>query len=261
MKRNPALSYIKKGTKSTKTGKDEACGQIPSHPAGKRPDGGNSGATPSPLKSSLRVLRVLREALPSSFIPHPSSFSSAFSLIELLVVIVIFSIMAVLAVPAFNSVRGAGEVTRGGQVLADQIALARQEAAAKNRDIEVRIVEVGGSDPGYRGVQLWMRGETATNQVGRIETMPDRVLISSNPTLSPLLNASTTVSGNANFGSLGNRPYKGFRIRAGGTLDSQITTSNNFLTIQSANVSNSLPANFFAVRVNPVTGRVTTHRP
>jgi uncharacterized protein (TIGR02596 family) len=177
------------------------------------------------------------------------------------VVIAIFAILAVLTMPAFNSIRGAGDVTRGGQVLADQIALARQEASAKNRDIEVRIAEVGGSDPGYRAVQLWLRGETATNPIGRIEQLPTRVLISSNAALSPLLSASTTVNGTATFGGLGSLPYKGFRIRAGGTLDSQISTSNNFLTVHSANDTNVPPDNFFAVRVNPVTGRITTLRP
>ena len=195
---------------------------------------------------------------PSSLNLAAPLFPGAFSLIELLVVVAIFSIMVALVIPAFTQVRAAGVLTRGGQVLADQIALARQEASTTNRDIEVRIVDVGGV---YRAVQLWIRGEPATRPIGRIEQLPDGVVFSSNTSLSPLLGASPIVSGTAVFGALGSCPYKGFRIRADGTLDAGVTLSNNFLTVQSANDVTVPPNNYFTVRVNPVTSQVTIHRP
>ena len=198
---------------------------------------------------------------PSSLNLAAPLFPGAFSLIELLVVVAIFSIMVALVIPAFTQVRAAGVLTRGGQVLADQIALARQEASTTNRDIEVRIVDVGGV---YRAVQLWIRGEPATRPIGRIEQLPDGVVFSSNTSLSPLLDpapASPIVSGTAVFGALGSRPYKGFRIRANGALDAAVNLSNNFLTVQSANEVTVPPSNYFTVRVNPVTSQVTIHRP
>ena len=198
---------------------------------------------------------------PSSLNLAAPLFPGAFSLIELLVVVAIFSIMVALVIPAFTQVRAAGVLTRGGQVLADQIALARQEASTTNRDMEVRIVDVGGV---YRAVQLWIRGEPATRPIGRIEQLPDGVVFSSNTSLSPLLDpapASPIVSGTAVFGALGSRPYKGFRIRANGALDAAVNLSNNFLTVQSANEVTVPPSNYFTVRVNPVTSQVTIHRP
>jgi uncharacterized protein (TIGR02596 family) len=200
---------------------------------------------------------------PSSLNLAPPVFPGAFSLIELLVVVAIFSIMVALVIPAFTQVRAAGVLTRGGQVLADQIALARQEASTKNRDIEVRIVDVTGGSPNpvYRAVQLWMRGEPATRPLGRIEQLPDGVVVSSDTSLSPLLGASPIVGGTAVFGALGSCPYQGFRIRADGTLDAGVTLSNNFLTVQSANDVTVPPSNYFTVRVNPVTSQVTIHRP
>jgi len=184
----------------------------------------------------------------------------AFSLIELLVVITIFAIMATLTLPAISSINKSGGITRGGQILGDQIVLARQEAANKNRDVEVRIINMtNGLDVGYAGVQLWIADEAGNMTAsGRMNRMPEGVLVSSDSALSPLI---TNISGTTNFAALGSRSYGGFRIRSSGKPDSSITTNNNFLTVQSARDSNGLGDNFYAVRINPITGRLTIHRP
>jgi uncharacterized protein (TIGR02596 family) len=192
-----------------------------------------------------------------------SSLSSAFSLIELLVVIAIFALMATLTLPAISSINQAGGINRAGQILGDQIILARQEATSKNRDVEVRIIDV--SDPmwpGYRAIQLWLVDESGTPQgpLGKIQKLPEAIVIASN-SLSPLLTADTNVSGTTNFGGLGSRPYNGFRVRASGSLPSAVTANNNFLTVQLAKDTDIPPKNYYTVRVNPVTGRVTIHRP
>ncbi len=194
----------------------------------------------------------------------PASSAPAFSLIELLVVIAIMGILAAAALPAISSITQAGGVARGGQILGDLIILARQEAAAKNRDIEVRIIDVADPLwPGYRAVQLWLVDESGANPspLGKIQKLPEAIVIASNDALSPLLIADTTVSGTTNFGGLGSRPFNGFRVRASGSLPSAITSSNNFLTVQLARDTGVPPANYYTVRVNPVTGRVTIHRP
>lgn len=193
----------------------------------------------------------------------PSTPVSAFSLIELLVVIAIIAIMAALTLPAISNISQAAGISRGGQILGDQIILARQQAAAKNRNVEVRIIDVADAiDPGYRALQLWLVDESGTNKspIGKVFKLPDGVVIASN-SLSPLLNADTNITGTTNFGALGNRPYKGFRIRANGALPSTVVTNNNFLTVQLARDTDTPPHNYYTIRVNPVTGRVTIHRP
>lgn len=181
-------------------------------------------------------------------------------------VIAIFALMATLTLPAISSINQAGGINRAGQILGDQIILARQEATSKNRDIEVRIINVSkGNDPmwpGYRAIQLWLVDESGTPQgpLGKIQKLPESIIIASN-TLSPLLTADTNVSGTTNFGALGSCAYGGFRVRASGSLPSAVTPANNFLTVQLARDTDIPPKNYYTVRVNPITGRVTIHRP
>lgn len=186
----------------------------------------------------------------------------AFSLIELLVVIAIFAIMAALAVPAVGSISKGNKINRGGQVLGDQIVLARQEAANKNRDVEVRIINLtNGLDVGYAAVQLYIADDSGANwsPVSRMSRLPEGVLISSNPSLSPLL---TNIGGTiTNPGVTKDCTYGGFRIRSSGVPDTSINTNNNFLTVQSSTEAAGLATNYYTVRINRVTGRLSIHRP
>jgi uncharacterized protein (TIGR02596 family) len=192
-----------------------------------------------------------------------------FSLVELLVVIVIVGILAVLAAGGFGSVQRSSEMNRAGQLLADQIALARQTATSQNRDVELRIVQLpGNTQPGWSGIQMWVADEGGTmTPSGRLQTFPTQAVISPLPVLSPLLTADANRSGTATFGSHGQRAWRGFRIRPGGALDPGVVgTTNNFLTIVARSDAEAPqppapPDNFYAVRINPVTGRVTVHRP
>lgn len=189
----------------------------------------------------------------------------AFSLIELLVVIAIMALLLVLAVPAMSGIMGGSNLTRGGQAIGDQIVLARQEAVAKNREVEVRLINIASTlDPmnhGYRAIQIWQTTETSTNPISRVVKLPEGIVISSATQLSPLLTADGSVMNTANFSGIGTCAYTGFRIRANGQLSSTVTGSNNFLTIASAKDAGAPPLNYYTVRVNPVTGRVAIYRP
>jgi uncharacterized protein (TIGR02596 family) len=184
----------------------------------------------------------------------------AFSLIELLVVIAILGILTALAAPAFNSVSMASKISRSGVLVGDQIALARQEAASKNRDVEVRIVEIAENGfTGWRGVQLWIANDDGTMRpLDRIVRLPAETTIMDSTTFSPLLGF---LSGTLTNGTQTMR-YGGFRVRSNGYPDQAVTIANNFLTVRPARESGTtLGANFSAVRVHPLTGRVSTHQP
>jgi uncharacterized protein (TIGR02596 family) len=194
----------------------------------------------------------------------------AFSLVELLVVIAIIVLLASFAAPALNSVVRGSSLNRAGQMIADQLAFARQEAVTKNRDIQVRIFTSDSvTNGGVSGLQLWQVEEglsgPTTNSVGRVQKLPVGVVFNPNATVSPLLSISTNgggVAGSMNIPSLGAVNYTGFRIRANGMLDNAIGT-NNFVTLQNSTppATASVPANFYTIQVNPITGKVINYRP
>ena len=198
------------------------------------------------------------------------SAGQAFSLIELLVVIAIVALLTSVAAPSIGSVIAGSNLNRAGQLVNDQLTIARQEAVTKNCDIHVRFFTINsGNQSGVRGIQLWRVEESAsgpvTNAFGRMVLLPEGVLINPANTLSPLLTvppAAGGSSGNTNLPTYGNASYTGFRIRANGTLDNAVA-ANNFLTLQNANPppSADVPDNYYTLQVNPITGKVLSYRP
>jgi uncharacterized protein (TIGR02596 family) len=152
----------------------------------------------------------------------------------------------------------------GGNTVGDQIALARQLAAARNRNVEVRVVELSErGEKAYRGLQVWIEsadGSTLT-PAGRLEILPTATAIAENPSLSPLLAAEPVRAGSTNFGSYGTCAYKAFHIQPTGALDRTVGSTNNFLTVYNQRDTSVPPKNYSTVRINPATGRVAEYRP
>lgn len=190
----------------------------------------------------------------------------AFSLVELLVVVAIIAALSVLALPAITSVAKGTSLTRAEQLVADQFALARQEATGKNREVQVRLIWKDGNPAGYRGVQLWapsVSDVTDYRSISRIAWLPEGILISAVPQMSPLIGSPTIPETNAVFPGRGLTKYCGFRFRAGGGTDLNFNSTSNFVTIvqdKDASVSTA-PANYAVVQVDPVNGRTRTYRP
>jgi uncharacterized protein (TIGR02596 family) len=188
----------------------------------------------------------------------------AFSLVELLVVIAILAVLAVAATPAMRSIGSAQSITLGGNAVGDHIALARQLASSRNRNVEVRIVELSeGNEKAYRGLQLWIEAADGSTlaPAGRLEILPAATAIAENAGLSPLLAAEPNRAGSTNFGGYGTCAYKAFHIQPTGALGRTVSSTNNFLTVCNQRDSQVPPKNYAALRVNPVTGRVTEYRP
>jgi uncharacterized protein (TIGR02596 family) len=190
----------------------------------------------------------------------------AFSLVELLVVVAIIAAVSVLAFPAITSVTNGSALTRAGQMVADQFALARQEATGKNRDVQVRFVWKAGQPDGWRGIQLWAAAPndvTDYRPMTRIAWLPEGTLISDVSTMSPLIDGPTMPETNAVFPGRGLTKYCGFRFRAGGGTDLSFNTSSNFVTVVHDHdaAATVAPANYAVVQVDPVNGRVRTYRP
>ncbi len=185
--------------------------------------------------------------------------SRAFTLLELLVVMAIVILLASMAVPAFNSITVGSNLNRAGQIIGDQISLARQEAVTKNREVQVRFYDIANNQS-WRGIQIWRVEQTGagTNNiaVNRMITLPDGIVINSATNLSPLLTADGSLNGASNVPQ-----YRGFRFRANGATDSSVTAANGYVTLQQANAQGNPPKNYYTVQINPVTGKVLAFRP
>jgi len=205
-------------------------------------------------------------------------FPRGFSLIELLVVIAIISILATLSIGGLNNVARSSKLANAAQRVGDQIALARQLAAARNLPVEVRFYKLPDFDSTtggptlWRGMQLFISDGTASNAASRPVFFPQRVIISANSAMSPLLTTAmgateSTPTSNVGTYSTANVQYKSFTIRPNGMLaaSNSLVDANNFLTLHHQNdpmgADGIKPANFFTVQVNPITSKVTIQRP
>jgi uncharacterized protein (TIGR02596 family) len=185
----------------------------------------------------------------------------AFSLIELLVVMALVAILVVAAVPALNSVARGSNLNRAGQLVGDQITVARLTAVSRNREVQVRLYNLtNGLQSGWLGLQVW-RIEQSSNgsssvAASRLILLPEGVLIE--PARSPLLGADNIVSGTEALPSRGSVAYQGFRFRPNGAMSAGVSASNNYLTLRSAQGGE---ANYYTVQVDPLTGKTTVYRP
>ena len=190
--------------------------------------------------------------------------AAAFSLIEVLVVLGVISIVAVLTLPTLNSAFTSAKINSATQMIADTIALARQEAVAKDRYVQVRFYKITtGTQQGWRAIQVFRMepnsGGSTTVAVTRLQTLPDGIILS--PTLSPLLTADSAISGTDTLPIYGSTSYGGFCFLPSGETENSLTAQNNYITVQNATSPGAPPSNYSTLQVNLVTGKVITYRP
>ena len=186
-----------------------------------------------------------------------------FTLIELLVVIAILGILMTLVIPAITSLSRGSNLNLAGQMIADQLALARQEAVTRNRDIEVRFYQLtSGLSPGWRAIQLLRIEQTPSGPVtvasSRISVIPEGIVMADNA-LSPLISASLR-SGTTTLPAYGETAYRAVRFRANGSLETSVG-DNNYITLFNATDSGNPPANYYTIQINSLTGKVSIFRP
>lgn len=199
--------------------------------------------------------------------------NTGFSLVELLVVIAVIAILSTMATAGLKNVARSTNLASAAQSLADQMALARQTASARNLPVEIRIYQLpefdstSGANMRWRGLQSFLMDGTKATPLGRATLFPSRVVVNSTAA-SPLFAAMEQTSGPFPGFGTDARPYRTITIRPNGQVETGTSTTlaDNqwFLTLHHENdpvVANSLPANFVAVQINPVTGRVGTLRP
>lgn len=189
-----------------------------------------------------------------------------FSLIELLVVIAVIGVLSVLVVPALSSLTQSNNLTRAGQIVGDQIGLARQLAATRSATMEIRLIRLPDrAAGGYHAVQIWGAVAAGSNApLGRFLRLPEAAFISGDtakfsPMLELLTNAGTMTGGPADGAS-----YVSFRIRPSGAVvpafsatDRRADLCLSVMPERAAAATN----NYVTVQINPDTGNTAVYRP
>ena len=222
---------------------------------------------------------------------------AGFTLIELLVVMAIAVILMGLIVPAVRSVSESINLTQGGQIVADQINLARQIASARDCTVEVRLFKTTSTAVGYGAIQLWKtQPPLATGAAApmialdKVRALPQAIAVSENTKLSQLLAALPAATAMSEAGSMNGKQYVAFQVKPQGTVTpiydnaeagTAATTSSSSTTaptpsssimsgvylsvvpvrFASSTLPSPLPKNYLTVQVNPYTGTAFVYQP
>jgi uncharacterized protein (TIGR02596 family) len=205
----------------------------------------------------------------------------AFTLIEMLVVITIIGLLIALTVPALTRTMEANRLTSAGEGFTNRISQAQQLAAARNKRMQVWFIRSVSTDSidktdafrSYAICEVPADGTQAKIIAGPfpVET---GIVIADTAGLSPLL-ASPAIpvppqmspASNARASVLELAPDGGMKkMRAGasGLVAEDTPLANCFLTFVKdipAEISASVPKNFYTVQIDPYTSRARTFRP
>jgi len=193
--------------------------------------------------------------------------SPAFSLLEMLAVIAIIGILAALIGPAVGTILESSKLNTAVNLVADQIALARQTALAQSRRVEVRFYKFATPDAepaAFRGIRARIISDTGeSTPISPIQQLPQPIIISSEPSQNTVFRKTpVSYEGSENLPKVPNAPFFKFSFLPNGRTDFA-AGDNPFLTIYSSRgASNaSLPANYAVLQIDTMTGNVRIFRP
>ncbi|MDR1304818.1 MAG: Verru_Chthon cassette protein D [Verrucomicrobiales bacterium] len=198
---------------------------------------------------------------PRNSCPPGEQRATAFTLVELIVVVAIMVSLLAIGVPAITSGTQRMAMERAGLQVADAVILARENAMAKNRRVEIRFIKTSTRQGAriLRIIQPWIAKDDtgAMIPLNRPTRLPDATAISETNTLSPLLNIPNLVNGTMNV--LGEEcSYTAITYLADGTLEGLNSPQDAFFTIVPVRkiTAATAPGNFRSIYVNLATGEI-----
>jgi uncharacterized protein (TIGR02596 family) len=201
----------------------------------------------------------------------------AFSLIEMLVVMAIIAILGALVAPLAFSVQKSSAMTTAGQLLGNELSLARQEAISHNHDVEFRFYSYSdstlpGGTPRIQAFQAFdYNASGAVTPLSKVIHLPNSIVLDSGATLSTLFAASqlktwTATDTQPSLPSLGTS-YKAyvFRFRADGETNlTPFPPPLWYLTVHPQSDGDALanpPKNYVTLVLDPVNGHFAVYLP
>jgi uncharacterized protein (TIGR02596 family) len=196
------------------------------------------------------------------------------TLMEILVVLAVMIGLMAIAIPSITSSSTATKLTSAGQMLVDELNLARQTAVTRNAPVEVRFYKLppaNGSESSapqvYRAFQVFVVGSSGPEELGKVRILPTPVIFTLEDEASPFLENSDEYEERTPADSdpelprfKSNYVYKSLVFTPGGSASVSSNEGTFTLAVEQAPKPTE-GANFFSVQVNPVTGSVRWFRP
>jgi uncharacterized protein (TIGR02596 family) len=203
--------------------------------------------------------------------------NKAFSFIELLIVISIILIAVTITTVSTASLSASSKITLAAETVIGSLTNARQIAATKWRDVEVRIITMpntkfpsSGALP--RALQLIEISESGKMPLGKPRMLPDNTIVSPDTSLSTIMSLSPVsashLNGDPPLPGVGHSyQYRAFRFRPDGSSNLNMLLTNTKLfqmTVVAENApvsSGNPPPNFATIQIVPATGASFLYRP
>lgn len=207
--------------------------------------------------------------------PSPTRRSrKGFTLIELLTVVSIATLLISLGANVATSVVEANQLSQAGEMITDELRLARQTALARDRVVEVRFYKPEAADefgeqPGVNAMQCFIFDDenAAATPLRDVKKLPGAVKVSDDSSLSSLIVSARLKNDWKDGDTQVSIPdtgtdYSVYRIRflPDGSTDLD-TQQNWFLTLHNRRERQSPPPNYVTVQVKAARGTVRTFRP
>lgn len=203
---------------------------------------------------------------------HSQRSSTAFTLVELVIVVALISMLFIVAVPYTMGALQSASLTSSGNTLMQKLAQAQQRASTENRPVAVDFFyyDLDGI-PGCHAIQL-VSYDPATNATTPMEPpvywSEGRVVLLDG-VLSPMFTTNVLP---VNTGTATREPFKKleatFRrliLYPNGSTSLRIPLREAYLTfVSTKNYQKDIatpPPNYYTVQVDPVTGRGHAYRP
>lgn len=200
----------------------------------------------------------------------------AFTLIEMLVVVAVIALVTSAIAPMVFSTLTATRITSAGETLASQIALGHQLAVSGNQEVEVRFYQYAetaspGSTPAYRALALVKASGDLGGLLGEQLTdtfyLPSGIVVGGGAILSPPLQVLPSGPDRESIiKKIQGATYRCFHFYPDGSTNLPqyaLPAKQCYFTVGEERivVDGTVPKNFYAVQVDPNTGRTVPYRP
>jgi len=195
---------------------------------------------------------------------------SGFTLLEVVVVILIMVVLITIVGSVSTSTSKALGLTTGGDNVYNKLVEIQQTAISRNTDVEIRFYQyveeygIGGNH--VRAIGFLMENDAGTMEpISPPLVLEAPIIITGDSGLSTLVNQSSSPTTEPGSPLATTVRYTGYRYRSDGSTDLPSAAGSDtwHLTIVDENtyVPGATPANFYTIKLDPFTGRLTRYRP